>query len=996
MMFFGLGIFTVLGQNLNVSGVVNDESGIPIPGVSIVVQGTTNGTTTDFDGAYNISVPSTAILVYSYIGYKTQSLNVNGNSKLNVTLTADVAALDEVVVIGYGTQKKSDVTGAVASADLEAFKDAPNTNLVQSLQGTVPGLNIGQITSAGSTPSISIRGRVSLNGNQDVLIILDGIQYNGSLSSINPNDIESLDVLKDVSSTAVYGAQAANGVILITTKGGKRNQNTKVTVNSSYATLQPTVGLRPMKRTEYLEYLNRQLYNFEFQGPDFTTPNPGYTGYFGNNPGINANFELEDPDNPGNFKNTDYDWWDEGTQTGFIQENKVSISGASDRVSYFMSIGLTEQEGFIKNDNFSRKSVRVNLDANATDWWKVGIQTFGSFVKNDGDEPSIYQLGIASPLLVPYDEDGNLIPNPAGTIEPNAFLGSDVEDYERHDYFFANLYSDIDVPFLKGLKYRINFGNNYRIDKGYGASVYGAGQTGDAGKYIGFYKDYTLDNILSYNRVFNKHDLGATLLYGALERKGESTNAYVKEFDRLSLGYNDLSVGAIPTVGSTAFTERLNYQMFRVNYKFDNRYILTGTVRRDGFSAFAENEKTAYFPSGALGWNISNEAFMENAEWVDNLKLRVGYGISGNQTSRYSSLARVSTRPAYVFGDGAGTAFGQELNSLANSNLRWEKTTGLNVGLDFSLLSDRLSGSVDVYDNITNDLLFAVRIPYLTGFNTIQTNVGEIQNRGVEVSLTGDIVRTDNFKWTATANFSTNKNEILSLTGEDADGDGVEDDLIQSGLFIGESINAIYTYEVDGIYQIGEENIPDGYQPGNYRIVDQNDDGLITQADDRKIIGKGDPDFRASLLNTFSYKGISLSIFLNSIQGGDNSYIAGNDNALYRDANTLYQNNISGIDYWSPQNPDGLNALAPGRPGISGTRYENRSFIRLQDINLKYNFDKAFLDKLSISELSIFLSGKNLATWTDWNGWDPETGSGLSRGGRPVLKGYSLGINFSF
>lgn len=939
----------------------------------------------------------------SIIGFKTQTIVLAGKSSINVLLQEDVASLDEVVVVGYGSQKRLDVTGAVASANLEAFEEAPNTNIAQSLQGTVPGLNVGQVNSAGGTPEITIRGQVSLGGSQSVLIVLDGIQYNGSLSSINPNDIESIEVLKDVSSTAVYGAQAANGVILITSKGGKRNQQPKVSISSSYATLQPSENLRPLRREDYIDHLNRQLYDLRFLAPNYTTPNPDYVGYFEPGQGINANFELQSPDNPGQFNDNDYDWWGEGTQTGFIQQNEISVAGASESVSYLVSLGLTEQEGFIRNDNFARKSVRVNLDADITKGWKVGIQTFGSFVKQDGDEPFLTQLASFSPLLVPFDENGDLIPNPAGTVESNPFQGTNTQDVERHEYFFANLYSEIDLPFIKGLSYRLNFGNNYRIDKFYGSSIFEAGQTGAARKEVRFYRDYTLDNLLNYKGVFGKHDIGATLLYGAIERKDERTTAFASGFDRLLLGFNDLSVGAIPEISSSAFTETLNYQMFRANYKFDNRYILTGTIRRDGFSGFAENEKTAYFPSGALGWIVSNESFLRDKDWINNLKFRASYGVSGNQTPRYTSLARLQSRPAYVFGDGGGPAFGQELVSLANPNLRWEKTNGLNVGVDFSLFESRLNGNIDVYQNTTDDLLFSIRIPYLTGFSNIQTNIGKIQNTGMEFSLTGDIVRNTNFTWTATANFSTNKNEILELTGEDVDGDGVEDDLIQSNLFIGESINAIYDYEVDGIYQIGD-NIPDGYGIGNYRVVDQNGDGVITQADDRKILGARDPSYTLSLLNTFKYKNISFTFFLNSIQGGDGNYISRNDNALYRNANTLYQNVLTGIDYWSPQNPGGLNAMSPNSPGFAGTRYEDRSFIRLQDVNLRYSFDKEVIEKIGLSDLSVFISGKNLATWTNWNGWDPEYqdaseniyGVGLSTGGRPVLKGYSLGINLSF
>lgn len=998
--------FSSYGQSgFKVSGTITDADKIPVPYANIIEKGTTNGALSDFDGNFSIEVSNvdTAKLIFSLIGFKEQTIGLNGKSSINVVLQEDIASLDEVVVVGYGSQKRSDVTGAVASANLEAFEEAPNTNIAQSLQGTVPGLNVGQVNSAGATPEITIRGQSSLGGSQSVLIVLDGIQYNGSLSSINPNNIESIDVLKDVSSTAVYGAQAANGVILITSKGGKRNRNTKVSISSSYATLQPSENLRPLRRTGYIDHLNRQLYDLRFLAPNYTTPNPDYVGYFEPGQGINANYELQSPDNPGQFKDIDYDWWGEGTQTGFIQQNDISVAGGSESVSYLVSLGLTEQEGFIRNDDFARKNVRVNLDTDITKGWKVGIQTFGSFVKQDGDEPFLSQLVNFSPLLVPLDENGILIPNPAGTNVSNPFQGINTQDVERHEYFFANLYSEIDLPFIKGLSYRVNFGNNYRIDKFYGSSIYEAGQTGAARKEVRFYRDYTLDNLLNYNRVLGKHDIGATLLYGAIERKDERTTAYASGFSRLLLGFDDLSVGAIPEISSSAFTETLNYQMFRANYKFDNRYLLTGTIRRDGFSGFAANEKTAYFPSGALGWIASNESFLRDKDWINNLKFRASYGISGNQTPRYTSLARLGSRPAYVFGDGGGTAFGQEVTSLANANLRWEKTKGLNIGIDFSLFDRRLDGNIDVYQNTTDDLLFSIRIPYLTGFSNIQTNVGSIQNTGLEFSLTGDIVRNENFTWTTTANFSTNKNEVLELTGEDADSDGVEDDLIQSNLFIGESINAIFDYEVDGIYQIGDD-IPDGYGIGNYRVVDQDGDGIITQAGDRKILGTRDPSYTFSLLNTFKYKNLSFSFFLNSIQGGNNNYISSNDNALYRNANTLYQNVLDGVEYWSPQNPDGLNALSPDSPGISGTRYENRSFVRLQDVNLRYSFDETILEQLSISDLSIFISGKNLITWTDWRGWDPEFqdasrgiyGVGLSTGGRPVLKGYSLGINLSF
>ncbi len=970
-----------------VKGTVTDVNGQPLPGANIIEKGTINGTYSNFDGTFTLNVSrKNTTLEITYVGFVSQELVVGDDNKLDIKLVEDASRLEEIVVIGFGTQKKEDVTGAVVKANIESFAESPNTNVAQSLQGTVPGLNIGQVNSAGGTPSISIRGRTTINGTQNVLIILDGIQYTGSLSAINPDDIESIDVLKDASATAVYGAQASNGVILITSKGGKRNVKPKITFSTSFTTQTPSEDIRPMNREEYINQIRLLHYDEAFLAPDYTELDPSFD--------ITTRVISQIVDN-GELVDTNFDWWDQGTNDGSIKESKVSVAGGSEDISYLISLGLTEQEGYIINDKFSRKSLRVNLDANINDWWKVGVQSFGSFTNQDGNEPSLYSLFIAPPLLEPYDENGDLISNPTGTLDQNPFLTYDVQDYERHNFIFANLYSEIDIPFIPGLKYRINFGNNYRIDKNYGSSIYGAGDTGSAGKNISFYRDYTLDNILTYKRKFDKHDITATLLYGAVERNGESTDASGRGYERLSLGYNNLGLAEIQEISSSAYQERLNYQMFRLNYKLNNKYLITGTIRRDGFSGFAENNKYGYFPTGALGWVISNEPFL-NANWLNYLKLRVGYGISGNQTSRFSSLARLKTVDSYVFGDGGTTAFGQELTSLSNADLKWEKTTGLNIGLEFNMIKNRLRGTLDVYRNITNDLLFDVAIPYLTGFNQIRSNVGKLENRGVEVSLTGDIIKQEDFEWTSTLNFSMNRNEILELTGEDNDEDGIEDDLISSGLFIGQPISAIYNYEANGIYQLGEADIPAGYYPGTYRVVDQDGDDNITPDADRAIIGTSDPAFRASLLNTFKYKQLTLSVYLNSIQGGKDKYLGGYSRPLYTSSNSILRNNVSGIDYWTPSNPDGVHALSTVAPTITPTLYKDRSFVRLQDVSLRYAFSKELIEKLALSDLSIFVSGKNLATWTDWEGWDPETGQGLTAGGRPVLRGYSIGVNLSF
>ena len=976
-------------QDFKISGKILDNNGMPLPGANILEKGSTNGTQSDFDGNFKLDVSDkNSTLIISYVGFLTQEVDLNGRESIEVTLNQNNSELDEVILIGYGSRKRQDVTGAVGRANLEDFRQTPVTNVGQLLQGNLPGLNVGQVNSAGSTPSLSVRGRTTISGNQSVLIVLDGIQYNGSLESINPNDIESIDVLKDASSVAVYGAQGANGVLLITTKQGKRNQSPRISISSSYATLEPSENLRPLNRGDYLEHIRKLNYQDAYLEPNYIEPNPDFQ--------IVDYIDASMLDADGNIVDTNFDWWNAGTQTGFINEQKVTISGGSENTKYLISLDHTDQEGFIINDKFQRKGARINLSVDATDWLEVGTQTFASFVNKDGSEPSIGNLVRTSPLLQPYDEDGNLIPNPANTADTNPFLGFDVQDYERHDYFFANFYAKVDFPFLKGLSYRVNFGNNYRINKNYGSSEYGSGLIGSAYKNTDFYYDYNLDNILTYTKQLGKHNIDMTLLYGAIERKFEYTGANANDFARLDLGYNSLEQGVNQFTNSDAWREALNYQMVRLNYTFDNRYLITGTIRRDGFSGFSANNKYGYFPSAAVAWNINKEPFFKS-EWVTNLKLRLGYGTSSNQTSRYSSLAGVTTRAAYVFGDGGTTVFGQQLTSLANPNLKWERTTGINLGIEYGLFNSRIVGNVEYYYNRTNDLLFDVAIPDITGFETIRTNIGEIENDGFEFSLSSQNIKTKNFNWDTTLNFSTTATKVLKLIGRDSDQDGVEDDLTASNLFIGQPIGVIYDYETNGIYQVGDEDIPEGYFPGSYRVIDQNGDGEITPEDDRVIRGHSNPGYRFSILNKFQYKGLSLRVFINSIQGGSDGYLQNNIYPINLDDNNTRYNYLTGRDLWQPNNPNGIDPVFPGRnPRISPSVYQSRSFIRLQDVSLSYNFPKDLIDKLKMNDLQVFVSGKNLATWTDWRGWDPENGTGLGSDGRPVLRSYSLGLNITF
>lgn len=984
----------LFAQNRNITGTVTDALGDPIIGASVQVKGTLIGTITDLDGNFKLEVPQNGTLQISFIGYKSQELAL-GKAIYNVTLQEDSQLLDEVVVVGYGSLKKSDLTGAVVSANIKDFEKSPNTNLMQSLQGTVPGLNIGQAAQAGDNPSISIRGKNTISGNTSVLIVLDGIIYNGSMASINPADIESVDVLKDASATAVYGAQAANGVLLLTSKRGKAGK-AKINFSSSYSFQSPTNNLKTMNREQILAWDKEVLWSKAY------TEESGYTK-------DDPNFKLIDwlpdsyhRDSEGNIATTDFDWWDAFTRTGSIFENKFSISGGTEALSYLISLGNTTQKNIIENDDFARNSIRVNLDTQPRKWWKAGIQAFGSFVNKDGAQTYLPYLTQMSPMASPYDKDGNLIAYPMETAVENPYHGTLVDDYDRNNFFFGNLYSEFQLP-LKGLTYRINFGNNYRINEHHYASKYGQSGKGQAYKEHSTYYDYTFDNILNYANDFGKHGVNATFVYGAIRRKYGKTRAESNTFSRLVLGYNSLQQGNTQLVKSEAWKETLLYQMFRLNYKYDNRYLITATVRRDGFSGFAANNKTAIFPSVALGWVISEEAFY-NVSWLNYLKLRGGYGISGNQTSRYASLAKVDSEIGYIFGDNASTGdIRQELTSLANKNLKWEKTAGLNFGLDYALFDNRITGSLELYQTTTNNLLYDVTIPSITGFTSISSNVGKIRNKGIEFTITSRNISTKDFEWSTTFNISSNSNKIIELTGLDSDGDGKEDDLTASGLFIGQSISAIYDYKVDGIYQIGDD-IPDGFYPGNYRIVDTDGvEGITTN--DKTILGKTDPKYRFGIMNKFSYKGISLSFFVNSVQGG----IGRNSDSVTRSDNAVRYNRFTDqVDkFWSPNNPGGIYSRSEIAGTITPYLYQKRSFVRLQDVTLSYDLPKSFVSKIGIDGINVYFNCKNLLTFTNWNGWDPEPDfeytddhgkhvSGSSYGNRPVMKSFTGGINISF
>lgn len=982
-------------QGFTVTGTVTDQQGVPLGGANIIEKGTTNGTQTDFDGNFTIQVVNeAAILVFSYIGFVNQEVTVGNQSTINIILKESAAALDEVVVVGYGTQKKSDLTGSVIRADIESFKDQPNVSIVQSLQGTVPGLNIGQVESAGENPSISVRGRTSISGAQNPLIVLDGTIYRGDLIDINPNDVASIDVLKDASAAAVYGSQAANGVIIITSKSGKRSEKLSFSFNTSYSVQSPIKEFRPGTTEDWLnQYINGDIFESRL-APDYLTVNPDYDP--------TSLFKTEDmvqAFNEGKSTN----WFDILTNDApFVAKHNLSVSYGNEKVSSFVSIGYTEQEGYHIGEDFNRWNARLNLDNYINDWLTIGIQTF--FTHSDFSGLDIDRsLRYLSPYALAYNDDGTLRRQPGGLDTNPLFdvLESDHEDFRIN--LFANVYANIDIPFIKGLSYKINYTTNYRNEIENIYKPHGSNFQGLASKESIIRRSYSSDNILSYRNTFAEHhNVGATLLYGFEKRKLSGTYSQASNFVDGSLGFNRLEAGQsdLQQVNSDAEEESSLYSMGRLTYNYDGKYFFTGTVRRDGFSGFGENNKFGVFPSASVAWVPTAEKFLENVSWLANLKLRGSYGVSGNRTlERYQTLPRIESGYTYVDADG-NPLYSQSINTLGNNNLKWETTTGYNLGIDFGLFQSRVSGSIDYYANKTEDLLYKVNLPQTSGFQEVAVNLGELQNHGLDITLSSVNIDSKDFKWTSAFTFSRVRDKLVSLLGADNDGDGIEDDIVANSLFIGEPLETIFDYQVTGeLWQLGDD-IPSGFGVGTNRIQDI--DGVEgISPNDRTILGYVVPDYRFSIQNQFEYKNWSLNVFINSIQGGGNRYLGTDNLWSWNPPNevNLFDNGYnlpSGVDYWTPENPNARYQKIGNTTSFPASRYVSRSFVRLQDVSLGYRFEEGLLEKLNLSSLRIYFSGKNLCTWTDYTGWDPETGTGISMDGRPVMKSYTLGLNFEF
>ena len=986
----------VFSQGRAVSGKVVGEDKDGLPGVNVVEKGTTNGTVTDLNGEYNLTVSQNATLVFSSVGYTLEEIKIGNRTVINLSMSPDIKQLQELVVVGYGTQEKQDVTGAIYEADLESFRQAPNTSILQSLQGSVPGLTVGQTTVAGEEPDLLLRGKSTIAGSNRPLIVLDGIIYRGNMQDINPTNIESVNVLKDASAAAIYGAQASNGVIIITSKKGEGLDGKPVLSYSSfYAMESPVRELAPPDVEGFIQQTaESDIFFSRTQASGYLEPDPAWdiATRFSDNGEVDAY-------NQGRSSN----WYDLITNDNMnTQQHNLSLANSTENSNYRISLGYLDKKGYMLNEGFQRLSARINIDNTITDWLQVGVHSFGTWSDLSGAVPNLNDRYL-EPFATDMDAAGERKRDVlAGAINP--LLRAASEDLDKRLHLFTKIYAQVDVPFIKGLSYKIRFGNNYRRTRQYRFDSFGNGFTGSGSKEINFFNNWSLDNILNYKHVFGeKHEIDLTLVYGREELATDNTRAAASDFVNDVLGYNNLGIGnsILQEANSSAEDESSLYNMARIFYGFDNKYLVTATIRRDGFSGFGENNKFGIFPSLSLAWNATEEAFISNGlPWLNNLKVRASYGVSGNRTiGRFQTLARVEGGFSYIDINN-NPRFTQSFASFESPNLKWEKTTGVNFGIDYAVLNQRISGSIDYYNNNTTDLFQQVDIPAINRFTTFPDNLGKLHNEGLELLLTTMNMNNQDFNWTTTFNFSRNRNELKELLGFDTDGDGVEDDLVSEGLFIGESIDAVFDYQIDGKWQL-EDEIESGFDVGAHRPVDLDGDGVITP-NDRTIIGNSAPSFTFGIQNSMRFKDWTFSFFINSMQGGDNWYL-GEDNYIESFAALNSEMHFravfpADIDYWTPENPNGRYQ----RPGINvsgglrGELYAPRTFTRLQDVSLAYNLPGKLTDQLGLVNLKLYVSGKNLVTLTDWNGWDPETNQTITRNGRPVIKSYTLGIDVQF
>ncbi|MFS4448261.1 SusC/RagA family TonB-linked outer membrane protein [Maribacter sp. 2307UL18-2] len=1019
-----------------ITGTITDEAGIPLPGASVVEKGTTNGASTDFDGNYTLEVANqNAIVLISYIGYGQQEIPVNGQAQVNASLEPSASTLDEVVLVGYGSSKKKDLTGAITQLDATKVSNQSTNSVTDVLRSNVAGLSVGFSNSPSGVSNIQIRGNNSLAADSSPLIVVDGFIFNGSLADIAPQDIAKLDVLKDASSAAVYGARGANGVIIVTTKRGTSDKPT-ITINSSVGVAVDGSQERPYSADEFaawrVDVFKSSRGNQARENPGiFDNPNNlpnglslddwlAYDGGQGDPQRVWLNrIGLQDVE-IGNFlEGKSIDWYDRINQTGFRNEFNTSISGRNGGLNYYWSIGRTDNEGITVGEQFEAVRSRLNLDAKITDWLTVGMNTQFANTNidpTDGDRNQSIpadrlQIERSSPFGSEFDDEGNIRLSPqddngAGAV--NAFLRRTFsERVTQNNAFNSRIYAKIKLPL--GFSYELGYVNRLEFQEYYDISFAANpnNQVGSAEREARKLYEWQLDNILRWNKTIGKHAFDFTFLIYAEKFNSYRTNAKANTFAPSdALGFSSLERGTVQTVESEDITSTGDAYMTRLGYNYDSKYIFNATLRRDGFSAFGANNKRAYFPSASAAWVISEENFFKS-EKINFLKLRLSYGENGNRNiGRFASLSRLGAGN-FLNTDANGqviqvSTFNNE--SLENNDLRWERTRAFNAGLDFSFLDGKIEGSFEYYNSLTDDLLVERLLPNVTGFENVFTNLGEVQNNGFEFQVATQNYNRDNFQWNTNFNFSLNRNKINSLYG-DLDENGNELDDLTEQLFIGEATDVIWGREAVGIWQVGQEAeaAAFGQEPGDFIVRDVNNDGVL-DIEDNVFQGYRTPRFRWGMSNSFTFfKNIDFSFEMYSNWGQKRRFNeAKNKNGFIDRTNSIK------TPYWTPENPiNNYSRLFSADGPSTFDVYRDASFIRLSNVTLAYRFPTEWLEKISIRNARLYVNARNLAVWTkEWDFFDPEPLNieGRSRGDdrefdiditQPTVRFFTVGLDIT-
>jgi TonB-linked SusC/RagA family outer membrane protein len=1013
--------FLINAQETQISGRITDGSnGEGLPGASLLIKGTSKGTTTDASGNFKITAFPNSTLIISSIGYLNQEVIVGNRNVINLALATDTKALEEVVVVGYGTQKKSQLTGAISSVSAKQITEMPITNMGQALQGRVAGVDVAQTGSRpGSTPTIRIRGRRSFRASNDPLYVVDGIPLSAGYEDINPNDVVSTEILKDATATAIYGARGANGVIIITTKRGPvAGKKTTISYDTYYGTSKALDKIELFSGPEFAEYIResrRGVVSGSLYKDANGNPVPsGVVDAFADS----KLFEAVELDGIAAGRTTDYQ--DLILQTGIQQNHSLGVQGGTEKTQFYISGGFFQDKGIMYGLDYTRTSLRANIDHNINNSIKIGLSSYLMYSVRNGENLNPYGFTLQqNPLGKAFDEKGNLIfeptndallSNPLAEVVPGAQVDN-VKKYRMFNSLFAN------VKIMEGLNYRVNFGPDFTNRKTgrFIGSLTNNRRRGDAlastSAEFGF--NYTLENILNYNKSFGKHNFSATALHSIQRDNFETLGNSVQAVPAESQSFNNVGNAAIVLgVGSNLIQWTINSYMGRLNYDYNDKYLVTATLRRDGSSRFGVNTKYGNFPAIALGWNVSNESFLKDINAIDLIKVRASWGSVGNQAVAPYQTQGLLARTIYAFG--TTSAFGYRPGTIGNPDLQWETSTTSNVGVDFSLYRGRVSGSLELYKTNTTDLLLNDQLPGSIGFSAVTKNVGETQNKGIELTLsTINIDTKGGFKWTTDFQFTKNNEQIVSLYN------GKIDDL-GNRWFIGKPLTQYFDYKKQGIWQLGEEDAAKafGSRVGQIKVQDVNGrdasgkltgapDGKIN-ADDRQFLGSEIPDFSLGITNRFEIGGFDLSAIIFARIG--QTILSGfhlNNNAL---AGRYQQIKV---DYWTPKNPTNEfpqpNKDQEFPVNNTAISFFDGSFVKLRNINLGYTVPAKIVQKLGLESLRLFSSIQQPKIWseyrTKYNGVDPESGNentgtgqaqSVSNNTVPATRIVTFGLNVKF